>query len=302
MSLQFLDKTMIGSYLTAMWKKQLSTHADPANGKWLEDGANHDRHGLYGGLTDSAATQLQLDESSKQYIPEQVVCDDATLDNLNGLAPSSTVTLSYQYANSASTSHSTTDSIKVGVGVEVKASATLFGVGAEVTTKFSFEYTHSWSSSATESTSRAFTFSQSVPVNVPAGKVYKVVLTAMSQKLIVPYTATIAVHGVTETWFEDRVKGHYNHTMSAARAFANIGEWGLAGAQSASYSAAGVSQRGTVTASQTTQFVAKIYDITATYKPQGLQPNAARRSLPVEAVLVQEIPLNGVGSPAALGG
>jgi hypothetical protein len=292
MALQFLDKTLIGSYLSAMWKKDLNTGEDPPNGKWYENGANGDGIGLYGGLTDSAATQLQLNESSKQYLPEAVVCDTATLDNLNGLAPSSTVQLSYQYSKGSSTTHSTTDSIKVGVGVDIKASATIFGIGADVTTKFSFDYTHSWSTTTAETESQTYTFSQSVPVNVPEGKVYQVVLTAMSQKLIIPYTATIGITGTTETWFEDRINGHYNWSMDAGSAFANIGAWGLAGSQSPSYSAAGVSQSGTITATQTTQFVAKIYDITATYKPQGMVM-AIARSAPIKPGVQPPHPVQG---------
>lgn len=304
MSLKFLDKATIGSYLQAMWKKDLNTGEDPANGRWFETGANNDDIGLYGGLTDNAATTLQFNEAQKQYLPEAVVCDTATLDNINGLAPSSTVQLTYSYSKSASTSHSTTDSIKAGTGVDIKASAKIFGIGADVTTKFSFEYTHSWGTSTTETESNTYTFSQSVPVSVPKGKVYQVVLTAMSQKLVVPYTATVAISGTTETWFEDRINGHYNWMMDAATAFAHIGQWGLAGRDSTCYSSAGVTQSGTVTAQQTTNFVAKVYDITDSYQPTA-QPAMMRRALlgtsssnqaPVQGVLVQTIPFPDAGN------
>jgi len=63
-------------------KKELGTGKDPANRKWYEDGANHDGIGLYGGLTDTASTELLFDESQKAYTPQKVVCDTATLDNL----------------------------------------------------------------------------------------------------------------------------------------------------------------------------------------------------------------------------
>lgn len=304
MSLTFLDKATISSYLQKMWQKDLNTTEDPANGQWYENGANNDNIGLYGGLTDNAATQLQFNEAQKQYIPEAVVCDTATLDNRNGLAPSTTVQLSYSYAKSSSTTHSTTDSIKVGVGVDIKASATIFGVGADVTTKFSFEYTHSWGTSTTETETNTYTFSQSVPVTVPEGKVYQVVLTALSQKLVIPYTATVAISGTTETWFEDRINGHYNWMLDAGTAFADIGQWGLAGSDSTSYSAAGVTQSGTVTAQQTTQFVAQVYDITATYQPNSVAPAIARAATiapngssaaPVQGRLVKSIPLSSGG-------
>jgi len=305
MSLTFLDKTTMGSYLQAMWKKDLNTGEDPANGRWFDNGANNDGIGLYGGLTDNAATSLQFNESQKQYLPEAVVCDTATLDNTNGLAPSSTVQLTYSYARSASTTHSTTDSIKAGMGVDIKASATIFGIGADVTTKFSFEYTHAWGTSTTETETNTYTFSQSVPISVPKGKVYQVVLTAMSQKLVIPYTATVAVTGTTETWFEDRINGHYNWMMDAGTALANVGQWGLAGRDSTCYSAAGVTQTGTVTAQQTTNFVAKVYDVTGTQDtnaPAGMM----RRSLlgsgssdaPAGGILVQTIPFTSTDNMA----
>ncbi len=306
MPLTFLDKATVGSYLSQMWKKDLNTGEDPANGKWYENGANNDGAGLYGGLTDNAATQLQFDDAQKQYIPEQVVCDTASLDNRNGLAPQTTVQLSYNYTKSSSTTHTTSDSIKVGVGVDIKASATIFGIGADVTTKFSFEYTHSWGTATTESESQSFTFSQSVPVTVPQGKVYQVVLTAMSQKLVIPYTAIVHVSGKTETWFEDRINGHYNWGMDAGSALQNIAQNGLAGTQSSSFSAAGVSQTGTVTAQQMTQFTAQVFDITSTFDASTPQQGIMRRAVvplhgqplaPLQGVLVHTIPFSGVGTP-----
>lgn len=302
MALTYLDKKVIGTYLSDVWKQELGTGKDPANGKWYEDGANHHHIGLYGGLTDTASTELIFDESQKAYTPEKIVCDTAILDNRNGLAPQSTVELSYTYGNSTTTTHSTTNSIKVGVGFEFKAKATIFGIGGEATTKLSFEYTHSWTKSKSESETESHTFKQSVPINVPTGKVYQVVLMAKSQKLTVPYRALIYVDGITETWFEDRVKGHYNWSMRAGDAFAKIGQWGKAGPESHSYgrdpnrSSRGViTQQGQVTAQQTADFVGKVYDITDSYEDERA-PRLARVS-PIESAsisipgnLVQEIP------------
>jgi len=300
MALIHLDKKVIGLYLSDVWKKELGTGKDPANRKWYEDGANHDGIGLYGGLTDTASTELLFDESQKAYTPQKVVCDTATLDNLNGLAPQSTVELSYTYGNSTTTTHSTTNSLKVGVGFEFKAKATIFGIGGEATTKLSFEYTHSWTKSTSESESESHTFKQSVPIHVPSGKVYQVVLTAKSQKLTVPYRALIYVDGWTETWFEDRVKGHYNYSMSAGDAFLRIAQWGKAGAESHSYgrdpknSSRGViTQYGQVTAQQTADFVAQVFDITDSYKNERaprLTKVFAIGTVPISGNLVQEIP------------
>jgi hypothetical protein len=300
MTLTHLDKKVIGSYLSAVWKQELGTGKDPANGKWYEDGADHRGIGLYGALTDTALTELIFEESQKAYTPEIVVCDTATLDNRNGLAPQSTVELSYTYANSTTTSHSTTNSIKVGVGFEFKAKATLFGIGGEATTKLSFEYTHSWTDSTSESETHSYTFKQSVPITVPAGRVYQVILSAKSQKLTVPYRALIYVDGTTETWFEDRVKGHYNWSMSIGDAFAKIGQWGKAGAEShcygrdpTNYGRGVITQYGKVTAQQTANFVAQVYDITASFKDErapGLMRVFSVESAPVAGKLVHEIP------------
>jgi hypothetical protein len=297
-----LDKKIIGGYVAEVWKKELNTGKDPANGRWYENGAQAGHLGLYGGLTDNASTELIFDEAQKNYYPECVVCDTATLDNRNGLAPQSTVELHHSYSNSTTTTHSTTNSLKVGVAEEIKAKVTLFGIGAESTTKFSFEYTHSWSDSTSVNESNTYTFKQGVTINTPAGKVYKAVLTARSQQLSVPYRAMIYVTGITETWFEDRVAGHYNWQMSAGDAFEKIARWGLAGSESHCYGrdpkdpcAGTIAQNGRVTARQTSDFVAKIYDITDTYEDeteQGMLKTCSVHAHPLMARLVMEIPFD----------
>lgn len=270
MALQFLDKAKIGSYLTAMWQKDLKTDEDPANGEWYEKKPNGKTGGLYGGLTDNAETKLEFDEASQKYFPELAVRDTATLDNRNGLAPHAKARLVYQYTNSATTTHSTSNSVKVGIGLEITAKATIpiIGAGGEVKTTFNFDYTHEWGDTQSKTESKTLVFSQSVEIDVPTGKVYQAVLEALGQKLIVPYTATIKVTGMTETWFEDRIDGRYNYKMLARDAFEKIRKWKLAGSESSSFSRKGFSQKGTVSAEQTTHFVAKIYDVTEAYEKE----------------------------------
>ncbi len=55
MGLEYLDKNILGKYLSDMWKKELNTGRDPANRKWYENGANNDGIGLYSGITDHAS-------------------------------------------------------------------------------------------------------------------------------------------------------------------------------------------------------------------------------------------------------
>lgn len=296
MALTHLNKDVVCKYLTDMWRKELNTRQNPAGkkGQWKEEGAEPWSKGLYGGLTDTASTKLVFDESQKAYTPDIVVCNTATLDNRNGLAPKSTVELSYTYTDSTTTTHSTTNSIKAGVGFEFKAKATIFGIGGEATTKVSFEYTHSWTESTSECKSKSITFKQNVPIDVPNGKVYQVILTAKSQRLTVPYRALIFVDGRTDTWFESRVQGHYCHIKAAGEAFSKIAQWGLAGPESQSYGAdpkrpsrGVITQRGLITAQQTTDFRAAVYDITDRYKDERV---FAIQGVPMAGHLVREIP------------
>lgn len=294
MPLVFLDKATIQPMLQAYWKRKLSTGEDPANGRWFESGAGHPSGpgGLYGALKDNAQTDLHFDKSQQKFTPEDVLCTNAIVDNLNGLTPNSTVTLQYAYTNSVAVNHTTSDSIKVGFGLDIKGKIDFLIAEGEATAKFSLDYTHSWSDSTTNTTTKTYTFSQSVPVTVPAGKVYEVVLTSSSQELVVPYTATIGISGHTETWFEDRVKGHYNWKEPAGEAFQKIGEWGLAGAQSSQYTAAGVTQSGTVRAIQHANFKAHVYDITD--KHHGGVAAAALMTASVSAATPRAVPVYSV--------
>jgi hypothetical protein len=293
MSLNYLDTSKIQQYLTTMWQKNLSTSEDPANGQWYTNGANGDGIGLYGGLSDSIESQVQFDESSKSSTAAlAVVVDTATVDNTNGLSPNSTATLTYQHSVSTQTSHTTTNSITATAGASIKGNATILGTGVEATVSFSFSYTHSWQDTTSTTTTDTTTFSQSVPMTVPTGKIYMAELTADAQQLTVPYTAAILVSGTTETWFADRINGHYNWNMNAASAFQNIGSSGAAGADSQYYTSmngqGAVIQNGTMVVSQSVNFKVKIYDITPS------PTNSAARSAQTASankVLVMEIPV-----------
>jgi hypothetical protein len=89
-----------------------------------------------------------------------------------------------------------------------------------------------------------------------------VVLRASAQQLVVPYKAIVYVSGMTETWFEDRINGHYNWMMDAGSTFNLINQYGSAGGDSHAYGRDPSSGRGTVTltgsvtAQQTSAFVA----------------------------------------------
>lgn len=61
-------------------------------------------------------------------------------------------------------------------------------------------------------------------VSPPKGKVYEAQLIATTQELTVPFQLDVEVVGHTETWFEDRINGHYNWTLSIGAAFAIAGK------------------------------------------------------------------------------
>jgi len=265
-SLTYLDPGTFQTMLTNMWKKDLNTNDDPANGKWYTNGANGDGVGLYGGLTDDVDHTVYFDQAHKGFSTEQFVATSATVDNTNGLTPSSTVQLTYQHSTSTSQSHTSSNAFKAGTSVSVKASATIFGIGADITTSFSFDYTYTTSQTTSSTTSDAVTFSQSVPVTVPKGKIYKAVLTGTKQTLTVPTTTKVTVTGRTETWFASRIDGHFNWDAEAGEAFGNINKWGLAGSASSQYSSSGdtgvITTPGTITGVQSVNFQAKVIDAT----------------------------------------
>ncbi len=296
MSLQYLNAQTIGTYLSCAWQNDLNTTEDPANGQWYTTGANGDQIGLYGGLTDSVPQQLTLDTSASVYSPQEIVADTAIVNNLNGLSPSSTVTLSYQYSTSVTSTHSTTVAIKLGAQFTFKVNE----IVAEGSAQFSIGFDFSSTNSTANTTTQAQTFSQSVPVTVPKGTVYQVVLTAESQEITIPYTVPIQVTGTTETWFESTVNGHYNWSVDAGTAFGWINQYACAGTDSPAYSNAGngvgaVTIAGSLNASQVANFTAVVYDITAYYVAHGTAPGIPLSGTPAgasaAATLVAKTPL-----------
>lgn len=273
MALVNLDKTTLGGYMTAMWKRQLGTTLDPSNGKWTETKPGGKPGGLVGRLTDTAATELILDKSQQSLVVEDSEVNSAIVDNTNGLLPESTVTLRYTHANSTTTTHSTTSGWKLGVKVGFEFEAGLVFEKAKTSVEVNFEGYHSWTDSTSTTESKSIEFSQEVPVrNVPKGRVYKAVLVAQTHSITIPYRALISVSGQTETWFAKQVKKHYCWISDAGTAFARIAEWGLAGAESHMYgrhpkrpSVGVITQSGSI-AAKTVHLKAQVYDVTDVYE------------------------------------
>jgi hypothetical protein len=214
------------------------------------------------------------------------------------------VTLSESYTTSTTTTHTITNALTVGASIALKAEVNLKVVKGEVTATVSVEYSFSYAYSTSTTESRQQTFSQAVPVSVPNGKIYKVMLTASVEQIQVPFTAYVVVSGTTETWFEDRINGHYNWSADAGTAFAWIAQYGAAGDDSASYgpfpsdpSKGAVMIKGMLNHQTVANFQAETYDVTlpaataavvASSTVRAVQPGA-----PVsEGILVSKKPMS----------
>jgi hypothetical protein len=300
MTLVALSPTVIGPYLAKAWQGDLNTTEDPAGGKWYTNGANNDGVGLYGGLSDSAATTLNLNKGAQQYLPQLAICNSAITDNRNGLTPSANVALAYTYTSSTTYTQTLAYAVTAGASASFEFSEEVEGIGAKQTFTFNLSFTFSYSQATAKTTSNASTFTQSVAVTPPAGRVYKTFLMATVQALTIPYTAAITATGMTETWFEDRINGHYNYMLDAGSAFGMINTYGAAGADSALYSASPSDSsvglctlHGTITAQATSDFYVQTIDITDTYAGPN---DEAQKGGPIQRYL----PLGSQAAPGKL--
>jgi len=276
MSLQYMDKKIVAAMLIDAWQNHLGTEMDPADGQWFTNGPGNNG-GLYGQLTDALATELVFDESQKVFTPHQLAAQTATVDNRNGKTPDQTVTLAYAYQNQTSCTHSTAHSLKVGSAVDINTKADFFGVGGGVTVKFSVDYTYSWTEATTVSKTETLTFSQQIPLKaVPEGRVYQVVLLCNKDDLKLPYYADVYLKGQSTANFRSPVNGERHWTVDAGTLCEWINMYGSAGADSYMYgrdpndpTQGLIRLRGTMTATQTANFIAVTKDITDSFKGGG---------------------------------
>lgn len=235
MTMSFLSKQEQAQILTQFWRDKLINTADPANGRWYDTGPNGIIDvGLYGGLVDRFISRT-YDQDDTQTVKEKVMStlDSFVLNNLSGLSGKSTVSLAMGETVSRDTTVSSESSSGWGLGLEVGQDLKVWNWS------LSGDYHHDWSSgkSTSQSSSEAQSGSVSIEMEIPAGKVYKAVLQGDVYKISVPTTVIIKVTGKSETWYEDPVNGHYNHSANAGEIFAFIAEHNLAGDKSSRYSA-----------------------------------------------------------------
>ena len=268
MALQFIDRAQVVAWVIDAWQNGFETVMDPADGRWFDNGPGGDGIGLYGGLTDHLASELVFDESSKIFTPHQKIVYTPALDNRNGLAPSSSVTLTYAYTHVTTSTHATSHAIKAGIAEEIKVSAKF----VESTTTFTFDYTYSWTESKAESKGETYTFSQILPVEVPEGKVYQAQLMCNSEDLTIPYKALVRISGQSEANFPGPVQGKKTWRVDAATLCRWINKYGSAGDQSCRFGPhpdrpkeGFFALEGTMTGTETVSIAAHVVDITASY-------------------------------------
>lgn len=278
MSLEFIDKQKIGAIIVDAFQEQLNTEMDPANGQWFSHGPDNNG-GLYGNLTDELAKELVFLPNETTMEPNKIAADTAVIDNRNGLTPKSSVTLSYSTTETTTATHTVSKALKIGLGVDIKGSAKFFGTGIDITTKLSTDYTFSWGESVTKTTSETKQFSQTVQVEVPAGRVYQVVLACDKVNLNAPYYADVRIAGTSTANFAHPVNGKPTWQIDAGTLCEWINRSGSAGGDSHMYIRDPESpekgllrMRGSLTSQITVNFVVKTFDVTDTYDKTGKAP------------------------------
>jgi hypothetical protein len=258
MTLKILDKQTTANLLISMWQKDLNTTEDPTNGRWLENGANGDNVGLIGGLVDiTLPATVQLAQQIN-YPVELVHGATAAVDNRNGLNSGvNTLTLNSTSTTATTATWSYTNAVKVGVGVSISIN---FLDIVTATGSFSIEYSHETTES-TGTTQTVSSFGQlATTVEVPAGKIYMVVLVGTKQAVDIPYSVDVQVSGSTETWFENRINGAYNWTYDIGTAFAKVDNPQYINVGNGNGNVLGLTGR--LHAENTTNFRARVLDIT----------------------------------------
>jgi hypothetical protein len=273
MTLQYFETNVIGPYIMDAWQNYLGTETDPASGKWFRNGPNNSV-GLFGGLTDTLATDLVFETGKATVNKQKAVATTTTLDNRQGLLNDSPAnqTLSWQVTNTASATHSATNSVKSAISEKIGIKGSLPVVGdVSSETTISFEYSYSWSDSTTTTQTDTKTFTSQIPLKVPQGKAYKLVVLADNDTATVPYSAQIYLDGTTEANFANSVNGKQNWSTDAGTLCSWIQTYGSAGNDALQFGAdpsnpkRGIaSLRGTMTAKQSVNFTIFALDVTST--------------------------------------
>jgi hypothetical protein len=300
--LQYFETNVLGAVIMDAWQNQLGTESDPANGKWFRNGPNNSP-GLFGGLTDELATQLVFSQGQAAVNRQKQVAATTTLDNRAGLLNDSpaTQTLSWQITNSSTASHTTSNSVKTSIAEKVTVKGSGFFVDVTSETTISFEYLYSWSDTSSNTTTDTKTFTATIPLKVPAGKVYKLVVMADTDAVQIPYSAQIYLAGTSEANFANPVNGKQNWSADAGTLCLWIKKYGSGKADALVFDAdpadptRGIaSLKGTMRATQSVNFTIFALDVTATYDGDPSATQAVSRLIngntPPQVIAKQPVP------------
>ncbi|BAQ66140.1 DUF4114 domain-containing protein [Geminocystis sp. NIES-3709] len=207
MALSYVDPSYIKPILFDFWLTQDTDYTNPdGNGEWdttsPEFTPSEYSGGLYGGLTDSVTQNF--DTANAVYIPTGLTSAPITIDNSNGLETlAETATLSISYAVGQTITKTSSEAFTAGVSASfsVKENEILAEETESVT--FSLSATYSLAQSDTTSTVTTTTTSLAVPVNVPSGKIYQVVLVGETAKATIPYTFIVTLEGNTNAFIPE---------------------------------------------------------------------------------------------------
>lgn len=272
MSLQYIETNVIGGYLVDAWQNELQTESDPTSGRWFRQGPDNSA-GLFGGLTDILVTDLAFDAGQSSINKSKDVALSTTLDNRSGLLNESaaTNTLSWQITNSVTTSHSKTNSIKNSLTEKITAKGTIGVAKVSSETTIGFEYAYSWTDTQAVTQTDTKTFTTSVPLKVPQGKAYKLLVLADRNSLTTPYHAQIRLKGTSEANFEHPVNGKNRWSATAGTICAWITKYGSAKNDQMAFAADpkdpadGIASiRGMLRADQSVNFTVFAIDVTST--------------------------------------
>ncbi|MBT0778748.1 ETX/MTX2 family pore-forming toxin [Paracoccus sp. pheM1] len=301
MTLQYLDTLGLGAIIVDAWQNHLETEKDPAGGQWFANGPGNNG-GLFGKLTDTLASELVFDVPAQTFSVYQSAAATGIVDNRNGLTPEQTVGLSCTFQDTVTTTHSVSKAVKTGTTVSIKGTIDAKVVKKEFGISFTAEYSHSWTDATAVSKSESRSFSVSVPVrNVPAGRVWQVVLMANKKELSMPYRADIVLKGSTVANFLSPIRGQKIWQADAGTLCEWINRHGSAGDESWSYgrdpadpTQGRISLLGTLKAVHTVNFTVRTLDVTESFRPDGdgglvLATNAGSEAPVVDEVLVTEL-------------
>lgn len=263
MNIELLKIELLRKALQDAWRKKLNTKLDPANNKWFTEGADGRKNaGLYGGITETAPSNLVFHEDKMHIQKNNIVCTRTLVDNKDGLNPEVDTELSYKYSKTTGFTQQTTNSINKTYGASFSAGFSFASAELSFTAEFGYEMTET---NHEESTTE-ITKTVKLPVRVPKGRVFAAELTAQRDIITVPFSCEIKYSGSTSTWFESRVNGAYYHGMSIGEAFNIIHNNGLAGDESVHFQRNGANGiftlNGSLVVQDTFNFGTRITDVT----------------------------------------